>query len=438
MVADIVASSAGRGVDPVASGKQEGYAKLMANCVALNPAAGSAETMVNAVDCYIASTVQAGYANLLGEGSVFSVALTIALTIYVAIIGYRLIFGRSSLSVGEMMPRMIMIGAVLALTSNWATYQVLVYDVLTDGPHEIVRAINPNDGNIRGMTERVDMLSGRMVDLADAWTEFDARPEQMLPASPTAPAPGALPVTANNITAVVAPKDSLGPNMLLFSALLLVLASAGILVVAKIILGLLLLLGPVFAVLGLLASTRGLALGWGRAAIMMALVPIMTMITSAGALAALEPILTQMYVSAGQGDFSLRAALTILVIVLIMVAVAVQLFRIGRTIVSGWTLPFGQHRAVDNMASAPAADVPVPSNNVVYNERMQSLVGAIERSAAATANMGPGNPRRILLPQPSYADANQAGQKNNYSDRRISRGPVNAVRAPIKAIRNVA
>jgi type IV secretion system protein VirB6 len=245
-------------------------------------------------------------------------------------------------------------------------------------------------------------------------------------------------VTANNITAVVAPKDSLGPNMLLLSALLLVLASAGVLVVAKIILGLLLLLGPVFAVLGLFPSTRGLAIGWGRAAVMMALVPIMTMITSTGALAALEPILTQMYVSAGQGDFSLRAALTILVIVLIMVAVAVQLFRIGRTIVSGWTLPFGQHRAADNLVSAAAADVPMPSNNVVYNERMQSLVGAIERSAAATANMGPGNPRSILLPQPAYADANQAGQPNNYSDRRISRGPVNAVRAPIKAIRNVA
>ena len=410
----------------------------MASCGTLNPAAGSAETMVNAVDCYIGSTVQAGYANLLGQGSVFNIALTMALTIYVAIIGYRLIFGRSSLSVGEMMPRMIIIGAVLALTSNWATYQVLVYDLLTDGPQEIVRAINPGDGDVRGITERVDMLSGRMVDLADAWTEFDARPDQMLPTNTTATEPATLPVTANNITAFVAPKDSLGPNMLLFSALFLVLASAGVLVVTKIVLGLLLLLGPVFAVLGLFTSTRSLSLGWGRAAVMMALVPIMTMITSTGALAALEPILTQMYVSAGQGDFSLRAALTILVIVLIMVAVAVQLFRIGRTIVSGWTLPFGQHRAADNLVSAPAADVPMPSNNVVYNERMQSLVGAIERSAAAAANMDPGNPRRILLPQPAYADASQAGQKNNYSDRRISRGPVNAVRAPIKAIRNVA
>mgnify|MGYP000052705999 CR=1 FL=1 len=410
----------------------------MASCVTINPAAGSADTMVNAVDCYIQSTVQAGYANLLGQGSVFSVALTIALTIYVAIIGYRLIFGRSSLSVGEMMPRMIMIGAVLALTSNWATYQVLVYDVLTDGPQEIVRAINPDDGNVRGITERVDMLSGRMVDLADAWTEFDARPDQMLPTNPITTETATLPVTANNITAFVAPKDSLGPNMLLLSALFLVLASAGVLVVAKIILGLLLLLGPVFAVLGLFPSTRGLAVGWGRAAVMMALVPIMTMITSAGALTALEPILTQMYVSAGQGDFSLRAALTILVIVLIMVAVAVQLFRIGRTIVSGWTLSFGQGRAIDNQVSAPVANDPLPSSNVVYNERMQSLIGAIERSAQASASSSPGNPRGILLPQRVYSDADHAAQKTSYSDRRISRGPVHAVRAPIKAIRNVA
>ena len=121
-----------------------------------------------------------------------------------------------------------------------------------------------------------------------------------------------------------------------------------------------------------------------------------------------------------------------------MVAVAVQLFRIGRTIVSSWTLSFGQRRTIDNQISAPVANYPLPSTNVVYNERMQSLVGAIERSAAATASISPGNPRGILLPQRVYADTGPAGHQNSYSDRRISRGSVNAVRAPIKAIRNVA
>lgn len=408
----------------------------MANCASINPAAGAAETMVRSVDCYMQSTVQAGYANLLGQGSAFSVALTIALTLYVAIIGYRLIFGRSTLNMNEMMPRMVMIGAVLALTSNWATYQVLVYDVLTDGPQEIVRAVDPADGDARGVTERIDVLSGRMVDLADAWTEFDARPDQMLPENANVLAPDALPKTISGITAFVAPKDSLGPNMLLFSALFLVLASAGVLVVAKIVLGLLLMLGPLFLVLGLFASTRGLTLGWGRAAVLMALVPVMAMMTSAGAVVVLEPVLTQMYVSASQGVFSLRAALAILVIVLIMVAVSLQLFRIGRTIVSGWTLSFGQPRSADNLVSVQANVDPVPSGNVVHNERMQSLVGAIERSAVTSAAFNPASQRAIMLPLRLNTDVARGGQQNPHTDRRISRGPVDAIRAPVKAFRN--
>ena len=409
----------------------------MADCAAINPAAGAAETMVTSVDCYMQSTVQSGYANLLGQGSVFSGALTIALTLYVALLGYRLIFGRSTLSMGEMMPRMIMIGAVLTLTSNWATYQVLVYDVLTDGPQEIVRAINPADNSVGGITQQIDVLSGRMVDLADAWTEFDAQPDQVLPDG-TIPEPEALPTTAAGITAFIAPKDSLGPNLLLMSALFLVLASAGVLVVAKIILGLLLLLGPIFVVLGLFVATRGLLIGWGRAAVLMALVPVMAMMTSAGAVALLEPVLAQMYVAAAQGEFALRGAMTILVIVLVMVAVSVQLFRVGRTIVSGWTLSAGQQHAADNVVSVQPNAEAMSSGNVVYNERMQSLVGAIERSAIVTSNNSSASQRAIMLPHRFNGDAVQAGQQNSQADRRILRGPVKAVRAPIKAIRNAA
>ena len=415
----------------------------MAKCAAIDATAGSAETMVNTVDCYMQSTVQAGYANLLGPGSVFGYALTIALTIYVAIVGYRLIFGRSTLSMGEMAPRMLLIGAVLALTSNWATYQMLVYDVLTDGPQEIVSAINPSSSQGSSVNQRVDMLSGRMVDLADAWTEFDAQPQNAAPdAAVMAEQKGEadiLPPTVTGITAIIAPKDSLGPNMLMLSALLLVLASAGVLVVAKIILGLLLLLGPVFAVLGLFAGTRGLTLGWARAAVLMALVPVMATITAAGSTAVIEPVLAEMYVSANQGIFSLRAALTILVIVLITVAVAVQLFRIGRTIVSGWTISLQSNTAahapqVQGTQAAIAASAPA----MMYNERMQSMVSAIERTAHITTPASAANQRAILLPH--RIDTEGSAQRTNdmKTDRRISRGRVTAVRAPIKAVRNAA
>ena len=415
----------------------------MAKCAAIDATAGSAETMVNTVDCYMQSTVQAGYANLLGPGSVFGYALTIALTVYVAIVGYRLIFGRSTLSMGEMAPRMLLIGAVLALTSNWATYQMLVYDVLTDGPQEIVSAINPSSSQGSSVNQRVDMLSGRMVDLADAWTEFDAQPQNAAPdAAVMAEQKGEadiLPPTVTGITAIIAPKDSLGPNMLMLSALLLVLASAGVLVVAKIILGLLLLLGPLFAVLGLFAGTRGLTLGWARAAVLMALVPVMAIITAAGSTAVIEPVLAEMYVSANQGIFSLRAALTILVIVLITVAVAVQLFRIGRTIVSGWTISLQSSTAahapqVQGTQAAIAASAPA----MMYNERMQSMVSAIERTAHITTPASAANQRAILLPHRMDTEGSAQRTNDMKTDRRISRGRVTAVRAPIKAVRNAA
>jgi type IV secretion system protein VirB6 len=415
----------------------------MAKCAAIDATAGSAVTMINIVDCYMQSTVQAGYANLLGPGSVFGYALTIALTVYVAIVGYRLIFGRSTLSMGEMAPRMLLIGAVLALTSNWATYQMLVYDVLTDGPQEIVSAINPSSSQGSSVNQRVDMLSGRMVDLADAWTEFDAQPQNAAPdAAVMAEQKGEadiLPPTVTGITAIIAPKDSLGPNMLMLSALLLVLASAGVLVVAKIILGLLLLLGPLFAVLGLFAGTRGLTLGWARAAVLMALVPVMAIITAAGSTAVIEPVLAEMYVSANQGIFSLRAALTILVIVLITVAVAVQLFRIGRTIVSGWTISLQSSTAahapqVQGTQAAMAASAPA----MMYNERMQSMVSAIERTAHITTPASAANQRAILLPHRMDTEGSAQRTNDMKTDRRISRGRVTAVRAPIKAVRNAA
>lgn len=408
----------------------------MPACTPINPAAGSAETMVNSVDCYVQSNVQAGYASLLGPGSLFGTALTIALTLYVAFVGYRLIFGRSGLSMGDMAPRMLLIGAVLALSSNWATYQTLVYDVLTDGPEEIASSIIPGASKA-GLNERVDMLSGRMVDLADAWTEFDARPEQAVAGMPAA-ASETLPATATGVTAFIAPKDSLGPNMLLISALLLVLASAGVLVIAKIILGLLLLLGPIFAILALFAGTRGLTLGWARAAVMMALVPLMASLTTAGAVTLLEPMLTDMVVAAGEGIFSLRSALTILVMLLVMVAVSVQLFRIGRTIVSGWTVQFGG--ATPSVSGSPAqstsnSEAAVP---IIYNERMQALVGSIERAAIATSSSTTAPGRQILLPQRAdYASAPPAAAPAT-SDRRIARGRVAAVRAPIKPVRNAA
>lgn len=408
----------------------------MDNCPLIGPTAGPAEIMVGKVDCYMQSSVQAGYTSMLGQGSAFSYGLTIALTLYVAFVGYRLILGRSSLSLSEMAPRMLLIGAVLALTSSWATYQTLVYDVLTDGPQEVTSMINAGSEGQAGFNARIDTLSGRMVDLADAWTAADARAG---PDAATIAAENTLPATPTSLTALVTPKDSLGPNMLLISALLLVLASTGVLVVAKIILGLLLLLGPIFAALALFPATRGLTIGWARAALLMTLVPLMAMIASTGATALLEPLVAEMIVAASQDVYSLKEALVILVVVLIMAAVAVQLFRTGRTIVGGWSIRFGETATTN----APPLALGSPSNqaqpaNFIVNERMQSLVSSIERTALAAQNQGSLATRSITIPHRLESTSAPSRAIPNVAGRGVGRGSVTAYRAPVKPYRNAA
>ena len=143
--------------------------------------------------------------------------------------------------------------------------------------------------------------------------------------------------------------------------------------------------------------------------------------------------------SANQGVFSLRAALTILVIVLITVAVAVQLFRIGRTIVSGWTLSLRSNSAADTVQSQGTQTVATASAPAMtYNERMQSMVSAIERTASVTAPGSVANQRAILLPHRVETEGSAQRATEMKADRRITRGRVTAVRAPIKAVRNAA
>ncbi len=408
----------------------------MENCFAIGPNAGPAEIMVGKVDCFMQSSVQAGYANMLGQGSAFSYGLTIALTLYVAVLGYRLILGRSSLSLSEIAPRMLLIGAVLALTSSWATYQTLVYNVLTDGPQEVTSMINTGQGSKNTLNARIDTLSGRMVDLADAWTAADARTG---PDAATMAAENNLPAAPTSLSALVSPKDSLGPNMLLISAMLLVLASTGVLVVAKIILGLLLLLGPIFAALALFPATRGLTIGWARAALLMTLVPLMAMIASTGAIALLEPLVAEMIVAASQDVYSLKVALVILVVVLVMAAVAVQLFRTGRTIVGGWTIRFGDTAAKNApLVSLNSASNPVQSPHFLVDERMRSLVGSIERTALAVQNPDAFSTRSIALTQRVVSGAAPSRATTNVASRLVSRGSVTAHRAPIKPYRSAA
>ena len=335
----------------------------MANCPTIDPAIGTAQTLIQSVNCYVETSVAQSYGALMGPGGGLKGALTAALVIYVAIMGYRFILGRSRLSMGDLVPRMILIGAILALTTSWVTYQTLVYDVLTDGPEEITQMVSRGQVPNRSVAERVDRVSKQLTDVANDWGKGPlgivaaAGPQSSIAdaanaARAKAEAAGTNPVPATTSTPITVSSNpfSSAPNYLSWSAMLLTLTAAGSVAMSKALLGLLLALGPAFALFALFDNTRGLAVGWARAALFLAFVPLLATLTSVAMLAMLEPMALRLYLDAARGSFSLNSALAIFIAVLVMTGIALLAVRVAAMMVSAWVISLKDHMAAGSGA----------------------------------------------------------------------------------------
>ena len=305
-----------------------------------------ATDVLGAADCLITTQVQQGYTALLAPGGSFTTALTIALTIYVAIFGYRLMLGLSSLSLGELVPHFIKIGVVVALATSWPSYQALVFNALFHGPEQIADAIvrsAAGPGATSGdVLVALQSVFERLIDVAgDAWAQAAPTAAAVTPPAAVAPiVPGALPVTPAPVVsqlpfALGAPQFVAA--ILWVAALVMLAASVGVLLVVRIVLALLLLLGPVFIAFALFRATRGLAEGWLRVTVKFALVPLFALPLIAVLVAVLAPL-----VAAFDGPVtSVRdsPALLVLLVVLVFAAVIVQAARLGGGIAGGIRLP---------------------------------------------------------------------------------------------------
>lgn len=234
----------------------------MAGCAAFDPLGPYVTGLTGFVDCHARSLGEEGY-RALGYGSPAALALTGLLTIYVALIGYRMLLGDVP-SLREGVLSAVKIGFVLALASQWPAYQTLVYNVVIDGPNEIAaRILDPGGlggGNARALTERVQG--------AYAAIEEAARPEPVEqpvePDTPQAEPNVAQPTQQSRFpvqpTTVTPPIDT---TLGLAGQILLVASLAGLLSV-RVVAGLMLALGPVFIACFLFGAMRGLFEGWVR------------------------------------------------------------------------------------------------------------------------------------------------------------------------------
>lgn len=378
----------------------------MANCPTIDPAIGTAQTLIASVNCYVETSVAQSYGALMGPGGGLKSALTAALVIYVAVLGYRFMLGRSRLAMGDLVPRMFLIGAILALTTSWVTYQTLVYDVLTDGPEEITQMVTRGQAQNRSVAERVDSVSKQLTNVANDWGKgplgivANVGPQSSIAeaanaARARAEAAGANPLPTNASTPATISSNpfSSAPNYLSWSAMLLTLTAAGSIAMTKALLGLLLALGPAFALFALFDNTRGLAVGWARAALFLAFVPLLATLTSLAMLTMLEPMAATLAANAARGSYGLNDALAIFIAVLVMTGIALLAVRVAGMMVSGWVISlkdqvagYGKAAAFDGRTEVHGVSNPGAVLAASTGQpRLDQMVQAIERTNATNS-----------------------------------------------------
>jgi len=317
--------------------------------------------LLGVVDCNTQALVHTGYSALFAPGSALAGGLTTLLTLYVAIIGYRLLFGQSQLRVGEFAITALKLGAVVALATQWDTYQAIVYRFLFEGPQQLagmmLSAVQPDDSAFRGNV--FDGLQRAFDDLSGAASGF-----------------------ASNATPQASPLlggSGFGALLLTSTATTLLLSSLGVLLASKIVLSLLLGVGPIFIALFLFDSTRGLFEGWLRAAIAFAFAPLASILLLGVALTMLEPSLLLIEDERRRGIYQLGPVYSVATLVLVFAGVSLGAVIAGGMIARGFRLP--GRATFPALATAPEA----AARPIVYEfnqsraARVAAAAGALER-----------------------------------------------------------
>lgn len=315
---------------------------------------GMVASVIDTVDCHIRVLVQESYKNLVGPDTWFAAAFTGLLTLYIALLGYQILFGRGGLRVTELPFTAVKIGLILAFLSSWAAYQTVVFNLLFDGPAEIMKTLlaplatqgSGFDGDVMASVEST------FSDLSKAAGVYG----------------GMSSVSAN----ILQGGPMLGSGLLWLCSMILLLGTLGLIVATKIVLAFLLAVGPIFIGLLLFDATRGLFDGWFRATLSFALAPLAVNIFGAVMLMIMQPFVALLMRNSSKNVFDMGPVMTLMLIV----AVFTIVLAFGLRAVAGIASGFGSRPTRSESRSTPAAPPQTPLGNS-SNERAEAVASRI-------------------------------------------------------------
>jgi type IV secretion system protein VirB6 len=271
------------------------------------------------VDCHVRTLVQDSYRELVGPGTLFAAAFTGLLTIYVALIGYQMLLGRGGVLLSRLPLIGLKIGIIMALVTSWAAYQAVVFGLVFDGPRELLQALLvPLHNAYPGFSgDLYDGVERAYAALANAATAYGAQ------ASPAAN--------------ILQGGPMLGSGVLWLCAGGVLISTIGVVLASKILLGLLLAVGPVFVGFFLFEGTRGLFDGWVRTTLTVALAPLAANVFGVAMLIMLQPFVGVLQERLAASEFDMGAIMTISLIVLVFAAILLATLRLTAGLTWGFS-----------------------------------------------------------------------------------------------------
>ncbi len=277
------------------------------------------------VDCAANAMAEAAFNRLFTEGGFLGPTLTIVLTLFVAVLGFALMTGRTRIGLASLTPRMVTLVAVITFATSWFVFQSVFWNLAVLGPDSIATGLMGTDGS--ATTIFADKLDAVMLSLMQA-SGGDA-------------------MDAN--TSIFSP-----PGLLWSGGTMLLLGTVGVLATTKIALAILMGIGPIFIVMALFNGTRGLFIGWLKGVVMMAMAPLFAVLGGSLMLELAIPVLSSL--ASSPGEIDVRPAMAFFMIGAVHLALMFMILKVLSTMVSGWTV-FGLARSDRDDAGsyAPAA-----------------------------------------------------------------------------------
>ena len=260
-------------------------------------------------DCQAFGLVERGYAALSAPGSATATTITSLMVIAVAFFGYQLMLGRG-LRLADLTGLALRLGVVIMLAASWSTLQGAAYDTLARAPtrvaDQMISALNVPPP-LAGVQTALDKIEAASI----GWRQR---------AGIASPLVGGPPTTAMTLN---------------LAAFMLTMTTAGLLVISRVVLALLLALTPVLAGFLLFNATRGLLEGWLRALLAAALVPVGVLTLTAVELAIITPMLDRILAQEAGGNYLAESVTPLGLVTLVFTAAIIASLAALRSIANG-------------------------------------------------------------------------------------------------------